>query len=488
MSVGVDPIPPVLDRKGRPRSLWLAEALASESEPPTVLEGDMRADICIVGGGYTGLWTAIHLKRSHPSLEVALIEADICGGGASGRNGGFVLTWWTKLPTLVKCCGVEDALRLARASEEAVIEIGRFCEQHGIDAHYRHDGWLWAATTPAQVDGWVPLIEQLAKYGVAPFKTLTPQEAARLGGAPTHLGGIFEPTAASVQPALLARGLRRVAIGLGILVFEHSPMTTLHRGREPRVETPRGSVTATRVILAHNAWSVALPELRRAAIVVASGIIATERTPDRLRQIGLDSGLVISDTRLSVNYYRTTRDGRLVFGRGGGTLAFAGRVGERFNGPSPRRNRIEQAFRAIYPQLADVKVTTSWMGPVARTVNGLVSFGPLAGRPDVIYAIGFAGNGVGPSWVGGRILASLALERRDEWASCGLTQGLPGQFPREPLRYLAGRVVRQAVEWKEDAEDRGRKPGRIVSALAGFAPPGLVPVKSNKAHRIWRIS
>src|SRR5207244_10279362 len=131
------------------RSLWRQEALAGAEDAPP-LEGDVRADVCICGGGYSGLWTAIRLKEHEPSLAVALVEADVCGGGASGRNGGFVLSWWHKFGSLKKVCSGEEAVRLARASAEAVDGIGAFCAEHGIDAHYRRDGWLWAATSEAQ--------------------------------------------------------------------------------------------------------------------------------------------------------------------------------------------------------------------------------------------------------------------------------------------------------------------------------------------------
>jgi glycine/D-amino acid oxidase-like deaminating enzyme len=135
-----------------PRSLWLQEALHAEDgvESQEVLE-DTKADVCIVGGGYTGLWTALRIKELEPGADVVVIEQDICGGGPSGRNGGFALTWWSKIQTLIKRVGEEEALRLVRASEDAVREIGAFCTREGVDAHFHQGGWLWTATSPAQV-------------------------------------------------------------------------------------------------------------------------------------------------------------------------------------------------------------------------------------------------------------------------------------------------------------------------------------------------
>src|SRR5947199_1049617 len=174
------------------RSLWLEEALGQAPDAPR-LEGDERADVCIVGGGFTGLWTALRLKELDPSIDVALVEADVCGGGASGRNGGFVLSWWAKFGTLKKVVGGEEAVRLARTSAEAVDDIGAFCAEHGIDAHYRRDGWLWAATSTAQLGAWEDTLTTIAVYGEQPFQRLDPAEVARRAGERTHLGGVYEP-------------------------------------------------------------------------------------------------------------------------------------------------------------------------------------------------------------------------------------------------------------------------------------------------------
>ncbi|MEO8291144.1 MAG: FAD-dependent oxidoreductase, partial [Gaiellaceae bacterium] len=185
-----------------PRSLWLQEALQLEEggDSAELLE-DVSADVCIVGGGYTGLWTALRIKELEPGAEVVLVEADICGGGPSGRNGGFALTWWSKIPTLIKRVGEEEAFRLAKAAEEAVREIGAFCERESVDAHFHQGGWLWTATAPAQVGAWESSIETVAAHGVHPFQLLSAEEAQARAGSPAHLGAAFEPTAAIVQPA-----------------------------------------------------------------------------------------------------------------------------------------------------------------------------------------------------------------------------------------------------------------------------------------------
>jgi len=454
-------------------SWWLQEAgpVASVTE----LRGRQHADVCIVGGGFTGLWTALEIKHLEPSLDVVVIEADVCGSGASGRNGGFAMTFWHHFSGLERACGAEEALRLARASQAAVAEIGEFCDRHGIGAHYRRAGWLWTATNQAQVGAWESTLAAVERHGEKPFERLDADEVAARSGSRTHLAGVFEPGSATVQPALLARGLLRVARTRGVRVFERSPVTALERARPRVVRTARGQVAAGRVVVAMGAWTAQLRQLRRAFVIVSSDIVITDPIPDQLERIGWRNGASISDSRLMVHYYRTTDDGRIAFGKGGGRLAYGARIGSSFTGRSPIADQVTRGLRATYASLAAVPIAASWTGPIDRTVDGLpFFFSP--GRPDLVCGAGYSGNGVGPSLIGGRILASLALGRDDEWAHSGLVRRPPPGMPAEPFRYVGGRIVRGAVARKERAEEESRHPGRVDRALAGLAPAGLVPL------------
>ncbi len=460
------------------RSLWLDEALArpGEEDAPK-LEGRVTADICIVGGGYTGLWTALRCTELEPSADVVVVDADVCGGGASGRNGGFVLSWWPKFASLRKLCGTDEAVRLARASADSVTSIGGFCDANGIEAGYRRDGYLWVATNPAQIGAWSSTIDALGAVGEHPFEAWSDEDVARRSGSAQHLAGVFEASGAVVQPALLARGLRRIAQARGVRIYERSAVVSFDGVTAKSIG---GAVAAERIVLATNAWAVASPEVRRRILVVGSDIVATPPIPDRLAEIGWVDGLAISDSRLLVHYHRTTDDGRIAFGKGGGALAFGPRVGDAFEGVSRRSRVVERHFRRLYPALADVPVVRSWTGPIDRSRTGLPFFGPLPGRARALVGVGYSGNGVGPSYLGGRILASLALERDDEWSGCGLV-GLPehGAFPPEPARFVGGHVVRRAIVRKERLEDEGRAPDAVTTRLVRLAPAGLVPTKGN---------
>ncbi len=459
------------------RSLWLDQALAAE--PPARSEavaGDIRADVCVVGGGLTGLWTALRISELEPSLSVVLIEADLCGAGASGRNGGFVMSWWSKFGTLEKVCGSEEARRLAHASVDAIRETGEFCTKHGVSAQFRQAGWLWAATSETQQGAWASVSEDAERQGERPFELLSREEVVDLTGSATHIGGVVERDAAVVHPGFLVRGLRRVALDRGVRIFERSPMTGLVPGVQPQVETPSGRVIVDRVVLALNAWTAPLREFRPWLVVVASDVIATEQIPARLEEIGWKPGLAISDSRRLVNYYRCTDDGRIVFGKGGGTIAFRGRVGRAFDGVSPRRSQVLEHMHRAYPMLADVDAESSWRGPIDYAAGGLPAFLRLESRGNVVAGAGYSGNGVGPSLIGAKILASLALDHDDEWSTCGLTKPPSSRLPVEPFRFVGGSLVRAAFARKESIEDRGGRPGPLVRALAGLDPTSFVEV------------
>ena len=452
--------------------MWMDEALAAEPAGDVrVLGGHERADVCVVGGGYTGLWTALRVLELEPAARVAVVEADLCGAGASGRNGGFALSWWPKLETLEKRVGYDEALRLGDAAERAIGELGDFCAAEGIDAHYTRGGWLWTATSPAQAGAWRGALRACERAGRAPFEELPADEVRARTGSPVQLGGVFERAAATVQPALLARGLRRVAIERGAAVYERSPVAGLDRERGTVRTAAGGSVAAGAIVLATNAWLARVRELRRAIVPLSSDIVATAPMGDRLREAGWTGGEAISDSRLMVHYYRTTRDGRVAFGRGGGALAFAGRF--RFDAPGRRAAELEADLRRLVPASAGVAATHAWGGAVDRSEDGLPFFGSLPGRARVHYGAGFSGNGVAPALVAGRILASLALARDNEWSGCGLVGAVPGRFPPEPVRFLGGSLVKAAVARKERRDDRGAAVDPLTRRLAGLAPSGF---------------
>lgn len=453
------------------RSHWLNQSL-SEPAAPTLTE-DTTADVAILGGGFVGLWTAIRLREQQPDLDVVVLERDVCGGGASGRNGGFVLSWWPKLPSLVRQVGEENARWLGAASERAIDEVAEFCAEHGIDADFRHGGWLWTATSAAHMGAWSETVAYCERLGVRPFRELPDTEVAARTGSPVHLAGVLCERAATVQPAALVRGLRRVALERGVRIHENSEVTSFSRAAPSVVQTPAGRVRAHRVVIATNAWAGRVRELSRMLVVVSSDIVVTDPIPDRLAEIGWTGDESITDSQLMVSYYRTTADGRIAYGKGGWGIGYGSRFGASFDRDGKRAAEVTRTFRRVYPSLADVPIAGDWCGPIDRTDNGLPIFGALPTAPNVLYGIGFSGNGVGPSLMAGRILASLALGRRDEWSGCGLVDRTYRRFPPRPVTFAGAHIVRSAVARKEAAEIDGRRPRRLDVRLSELVPSGL---------------
>jgi putative aminophosphonate oxidoreductase len=454
------------------RAFWLQEALGdAPPEPP--LRGADRADVAIMGGGYVGLWTAIRIKEKDAGCDVVVLEQDVCGGGASGRNGGMVLSWWLKLSSLLKICGEEEALRLGRASEAAIDEIRAFCEANAVDAHFRRGGFLWTARGEAHVGAWEGVVGLCERLGVGAFERLDPEEVSRRAGSPTHLAGVFEAKGATVQPALLARGLRRVALEKGVRIHEGTRVLAFDRDRPLAIRTDGGLLAAKKLVLANGAWAAGLPEMRMSMVVVSSDMIATEPIPGRLEEIGWTSGEGIADSQMMVDYYRTTRDGRIAFGKGVAGVGFGGRIDGHFDRSARRAAVVAADFRHAYPALSDVRVEHDWSGPIDRTPNSVPIFGHLGGREHIVYGLGWSGNGVGPSVMGGKILASLALGLDDEWSRSPLVDRRRDLFPPEPVRFLAAQVVRRAVVSKERAEMDGKAPHWLAVRLAALAPAGM---------------
>ncbi|KAA1013124.1 FAD-dependent oxidoreductase [Paraburkholderia panacisoli] len=452
------------------RPFWIEQALFADGSLAPALQGNTTADVCIVGGGFTGLWTAIQAKLLKPDLDIVIIESDLCGAGASGRNGGCMLTWSAKFFTLRRLFGEAEAVRLVKASEAAVYRIRDFCGRNGIDAELRMDGTLYTATSRAQIGVLDPVIAALREHGIHSYQHLRPEEVARRSGSARNLGGVFSPVAATVHPGKLVRGLRRVALGMGIRIYERTPMLDFAGGERVSVRTPAGSVTAGKLVLAINAWMASrFKQFERTLAIVSSDMIVTEKCPELLESTGLTDGVSVLDSRIFVYYYRSTPDGRLMIGKGGNTFAWRGRIAPVFDQRSPYEADLTRGLHAFFPALRDVAVTASWNGPSDRSVTGFPFFGQLDDAPNVFYGFGYSGNGVGPTYMGGQILSSLVLGLDNEWTRSPLTRGPLGHFPPEPIRYVGSITVRNAIRRKERAEDEDREPWLVDRWLSRFA-------------------
>jgi len=450
-----------------PHGYWLEEA--GTADPAAPLEGEREADVVVAGGGYTGMWAAWHAKALEPEARVVLLEgAGLCGRGPSGRNGGFCNSMWLSLPNMRERWGAEGALAVARAAEDAVAGIGEFCEAEGVDAWFRRGGYLKVSTAAAFDDSTFEAVEACRALGEGDAAhELSAGEVAERCRSPLFRGGVYFPDAATVQPARLALGLRERLIAAGVEVFESSPMQSLKR-RSDGVEarTALGVVRAARAVLATGGAAKGLRGPLRGRLSIASShIVITEPVPELLEQIGWTGGECITDSRALIDYFRTTPDGRIAFGWGGGRIA----MGARLHGYSELdADVVSQAAAHLwdyFPGLAGRALTHAWGGPIDTSPTHLPLVLPLRGG-RAFAAAGYTGNGVGPSHMVGRTLASLALDRRDEYSRLPFVDPSPQRVPPEPFTWLGGEAIRWGLIQKEAAELRDETPSLVSSLLA----------------------
>ena len=439
---------------------WLEEA--GDVVPTHPLEGDASADVVVVGGGYLGLWTAWHLLELEPNADVLVLEAEVCGHGPSGRNGGFCETLWGDAATVRERAGADAALAVCRASEDAVRGIGAWCDTNGVDAWFRPAPMLAVATTEAQLGAWNATVGAAADLG-APDEVVAEgeDEIRRRCNSPLFLGGAVFRLNATVHPARLALGLRRTLLARGVRIHERTEVTELHP--DGSAETRSGRARAGAIVLAVNSAAGGFPGHGRSLAVASSHIVLTEPVPDVLEELGWTEGEAIVDCRTLVHYTRTTRDGRIVFGWGGGTMGFAARASARLERDPKVIAGTREALVRFFPQLRDRAVTHAWGGPIDVSPTHVPVFGS---RDRTHYGYGFTGNGVGPSYLGGEILARLALDVRDERTALAIVEPPRKLFPPEPFRYAGGSLIRRALIAKDAAEDAGRRPNAATSLVA----------------------
>jgi glycine/D-amino acid oxidase-like deaminating enzyme len=445
---------------------WLEEAGPIESAP--ALEADLEADVVVVGGGFTGLWAAWHLTELDPEARVVLLEADSCGHGPSGRNGGFCNAMWFSLASMRDRWGDAKALEVARAADAAVSGIGEFCEREGVDARFRRGGYLQVSTSAAHDAVWSRALAACRELGATDaIQPLSAEQVAEHCASPAFRGGAFYPSCASVQPARLALGLRDRLRSRGVELFEHSPVRSL-RGAPGGVEAraPGGRVRARSAVLgiggAVKGWR---GPLRNRLTIASSHVVITEPVPDLLEEVGWTGGECITDSRALLDYFRTTPDGRILFGWGGGRIAMGARLGGRAEIDPAVIASVAEHLHAFFPGLAGRRIEHAWGGPIDASPTHLPVVLPLPGGRGYAAA-GYTGNGVGPSHMVGRTLASLALDRRDDASRLAFVDSKPHRVPPEPFQWIGGEAIRLGILAKEDAELAGRPPGKIASAVA----------------------
>lgn len=436
----------------REKSFWLETAGAYQERSP--LTGEHVADVCIIGGGFTGISAALHLKEREPGLRVLVLESAVVGFGASGRNAGFSMTLFGLSPEVTRWrFGLQ---RLREADEymvRAVELVRRRVAEHAIDCDYEENGLLTVATSDAQRRR-LQREMQLARRAGAHETTWLEAEAVReLVNSPAFCGARLDPLCALLNPAKLVRGLARAAEEAGAVICERSPVLEVEPGPRVRIRTAAGQVVAEKAILATNAYSGRLRPVRSRQLPIHTYIVLTEPlTPEQLAAIGWRRRQGIEDGRNLIHYFRLTADNRLLMG-GEDALYYWGSALDLDRSPILQQ-RLQEAVKRTFPALAGVRFTHHWGGPISATLD----LAPAIGRigSNLYYSVGCMGHGVSLCNLNGATLADLVLERQTDLTDVFFVDRRTLPVPPEPLRYAVAGAILTGMRVQDRWDERRR--------------------------------
>lgn len=460
-----------LEQRYRTRSLWL-DGLAGQLAPRAALDGDAHADVAIVGAGLTGLWTAYYLATAAPTLRIIVVERDIAGFGASGRNGGWASAGIAgSASRYARHHGRDSVVRATRATNEAVDEIGRVVDAEGIHCHFTKQGTITVATTEPQ------RVRLLAAHAAADRLGTgnTDDDLLDGEGVGRHLcvagalAGVFSPHGAGVDPARLVRGLADACERRGVRIVEQTPAIDIHQGH---VHTPNGTVHADTIIRATESYSVQLKGRAREYLPLTSLMIATEPLPDHVwAEIGWRPGLTVKDKRHLFFYAQRTSDGRIAIGGRGAPYPLRHAMDPSREQDDRVRERLVRVVRTHFPAAADAAITHHWGGTLAvpRDWSMGIRFDPTL---RIGEAGGYSGHGVVAANISGRTMADLVLGHDTDLTSLPWVDHQSRWWEPEPLRWFASQSIVRVLGNADRHEDRTGRTARRVRAVRRYLPPG----------------
>lgn len=446
----------------RSLSYW-HDTVPDDLAPRAPLPGDIDVDVAIIGGGLTGLWTAYYLLERQPGIRIAVLEKEIVGFGASGRNGGWCSALFpASTASLERLHGREQALAMRRAMIATIDEVGRVTAAEGIHCDFEKGGTVAFARSEVQLAAAHAEVEEAHAYGVDDLRMLDQVPAAA-----NALGASFDPACARLHPAKLVRGLARVLEARGVALYEQTEVL----GFEPhRVSTARGTVTADRIVVALEGYGATLAETRRRVLPLYSLMVATEPLPDAVwDDIGLAHGQTFTDYRHLLIYGQRTADNRFAFGGRGARYHWASAIRSEYDHVPGVFEHLRLALGELFPQVADAAVTHSWGGPlgVPRDWHATASFDAATG---IAHAGGYVGDGLSTTNLAGRTLADLLTGRETELTTLPWVGHHSPDWEPEPLRFLGANLGLVAMNLA-DAEERvtGRRSiaARLMGPLVG---------------------
>jgi glycine/D-amino acid oxidase-like deaminating enzyme len=422
--------------------------------------------VAIIGAGFTGLWTAYYLSRLDPSVRVAVLEREVAGFGASGRNGGWCSALfpasWAKLARLADRAG---AVALQRCLHDTVDEVGRVAAQEGIDCHYRKGGTISLARTPGQLERARRLVAQARSWGFGPndVSLLGEAEAAEHVRATGVLGATFTPHCAAIHPARLVRGLADAAERRGVSIYERTAVTGVDDGN---VATSAGTVRAEIVVRATEGYTPTLAGHARTMAPIYSLMVATEPLPQSFwSAAGLAGRETFTDHRHLIIYGQRTADGRIAFGGRGAPYHFASRTRPSFDREPRVFAELHRSVVELFPALADATFTHAWGGALGIPRDWCASVGLDRAR-RYAWGGGYVGDGVGTSNLCGRALADLILDRRTPLTELPWVGHRSPRWEPEPLRWLGINTGLRGMHLADLEERVTRRPSLLARAIA----------------------
>lgn len=445
--------PPVRDY--RSYSFWLEDA-GEALTPRPQLTRSSEVDVAILGAGYSGLWTAYYLLLHEPALRVAVVEKEIAGFGASGRNGGWCSPNFPVTASgLEKRFGAENARNLLLAMRAAVHEVGRVSREENIDAQFHQGGVLTLARGSHQLPAIRAACKTYERLGLGDrYRLLSAQETAERIRVTGVQGALYTQEGASLHPGRLVRGLARAVEARGGVIYEQTPVTGFKPGS---LIAPGGELRARRaVVIAGEAYVTRLPQLHRSLLPVYSLISLTEPlTAAQWSQIGWQGGESVSSTRNTVVYLTKTSGGRILFGSRGAPYAFGSKITDEQDTHAATVQMIRRSVQEWFPSLAGIRFTHAWGGPVGMPRDWMPAVRYDAGS-RIGSIMGYTGQGVSTSNLAGRLLASLITDRKSGLEGLPLAQRSSPRWEIEPLRWMVVRYMQNAFLRIDEAAEAGR--------------------------------
>jgi gamma-glutamylputrescine oxidase len=417
-------------------SLWAATA--RPVEPLPALRGEHRADVIIIGGGFTGISTAYHLSSRFPNLRIVLLDARRIGGGASGRNGGMALHWING----VEVRNPERARRLYAVTTEAIDWIEQVAREHAFPLRFRRSGCIEAQTDARRAEEAHAQAERLASWGI-PVHYLRGAALSDRLRAQGVVGGTYDASTGQLHGLDLIYGLRDVLLARGVGLHEHSPVVRIEEGEVITVHTPEAVVRAPRVVLGTNGYTPRLGYFRNGIFPLHSHCVATEPLPlERWRELGWGSVAAFSDDLDRIAYLSMTEDGRLLVG-GGGNGAYSYYYGGKTSppaAPEPQYAFVRGILDRYFPGARDVRIAHQWTGTLGITMSRVCSMGVTGSHRNILYALGYSGHGVVLANLAGRVLCDLYSDHHEPWRDLPFYQRRLDGIPPEPLRWVGYRI------------------------------------------------